>query len=264
MGSPRFKTFEAKDYSIVDAWFPPHAYLPPHTHDRPIFGVMLDGAFDSEIAHRTLDCSPATAWVEPLGERHANRIGCQGAHVLVVQPVPGAFPELAPFLGAVQHLRHGAVAADAWRLSRELTAPDDVTPLITDGLLQTMLATAVRRHRRKGGQSTLPYWLLRAQEFIHAHFRDRIALAEVASAADITAHHLAREFRCHFGTTVGDYVRRLRVEWVATELERGASSLSLLAIAAGFSDQSHLTREFSRRMGMSPGGWRARYRDFRR
>lgn len=258
MGSPRFRTFEARDYSIIDAWFPPHAYLPPHTHDRPIFGVMLDGAFDSEIAHRTLDCSPATAWVEPLGERHANRIGRHGAHVLVVQPLPSAFPELGPFLGAVQHLRHGTIAADAWRLSREIDAPDELSSLIADGLLHTMLGTAVRRHRHKGGPPPLPQWLSRAQEYIHAHFRTRLALADVASAVDITTFHLAREFRSHFGTSVGEYVRRLRVEWVAAELGRSDASLSELAMSAGFSDQSHLTREFNRRMGVPPGVWRAR------
>jgi AraC-like DNA-binding protein len=34
--------------------------------------------------------------------------------------------------------------------------------------------------------------------------------------------------------------------------------LAEIAIAAGFSDQSHLTREFQRRFGMSPGTWRGR------
>jgi AraC family transcriptional regulator len=76
----------------------------------------------------------------------------------------------------------------------------------------------------------------------------------------MSASHLAREFRAHFGTTLGEYVRQLRVEWVAEQLARTPMTLSEISIAAGFSDQSHLTREFRRRFGMSPGAWRRRAR----
>jgi AraC-like DNA-binding protein len=43
---------------------------------------------------------------------------------------------------------------------------------------------------------------------------------------------------------------------VATQLTRTAMTLSEIGIAAGFSDQSHLTREFRRRFGATPGEWR--------
>lgn len=260
MGSPRFRTLEATGCTIIDAWFPAGAYLPPHTHDRPIFGVMLSGAFDSEIASRTLDCPPASAWVEPLGERHANRIGREGAHVLVVQPDLSAFEELSAFLGAVQHLRQGAVAADAWRLAAELDHVDELSPLIADGLVHTMLGMAARQQQISRFHVSPPRWLLLAQEFVHVHFRDRISLASVAGAVSVTPSHLAREFRVHFGTTVGEYIRQRRVEWVAEQLTQRATTLSEVGIAAGFSDQSHLTREFRGRLGMTPGEWRRRHR----
>jgi AraC family transcriptional regulator len=259
MGSPRFRTLEATGCTVIEAWFPPNSVLPPHTHDRAIFGVMLNGAFDSEIAHRTLDCPPASAWVEPFGERHSNRIGREGAHVLVLQPDASAFDAFADYLSAVHHLRRAQIAADAWRLARELDASDDLSTLIADGLVNAMLATAVRQQRRPQFHAPVPHWLMLAQEFVHARFRERVSLAAIATAAGVTPSHLARAFRAHFGTAVGDYVRRLRVEWVAEQLTRTTMSLSELGIAAGFSDQSHLTREFQRRLGVTPGAWRRRY-----
>jgi AraC family transcriptional regulator len=259
MGSPRFRTLEATGCTVIEAWFPPNALLPSHTHDRAIFGVMLSGAFDSEIAHRTLDCPRASAWVEPLGERHANHIGRHGAHVLVLQPDASAFEAFSDYLSEVQHLRRAEIAADAWRLARELDARDDLSTLIADGLVNTMLAAAVRQQRRPRFHAPLPHWLLLAQEFVHAHFREHVSLAAIALAAGVTPSHLARQFRAHFGTTVGNYVRELRVEWVAEQLTRTTMSLSELGIAAGFSDQSHLTREFQRRLGATPGAWRRRY-----
>ncbi len=258
MGSPRFHSMEATGCGVIEAWFPPNAELPSHTHDRPIFGVMLSGAFDSAIAHRTLDCPPAAVWVEPLGERHANRIGRDGARVLVVQPDPAAFVAFGGFLDAVRHLRHAGIAADANRIAQEINAADDLSPLVVDGLVHTMLAAAARQHRAGRFHERVPPWLLLAQELLHAHFREGVSLSGVAATVGVTPSHLAREFRAHFGTTVGEYARRLRLDWVAEQLTQSTMSLSEIGIAGGFSDQSHLTREFQRRHGMSPGAWRRR------
>ena len=46
-----------------------------------------------------------------------------------------------------------------------------------------------------------------------------------------------------FGISVGAYVRRLRLDWAAGELERSDMSLAEVALAAGFADQSHLPKE---------------------
>ena len=260
MGSPRFRTLDATGCTVIEAWFPPNAVLPSHTHDRPIFGVMLRGAFDSEIAHRTLPCPPAAVWVEPLGERHANHIGREGARVLVVQPDPAAFDEFSSYLGAVQHARHAGIAADANRIALEIDAADDLSLLAVDGLVQTMLVVAARQERVRRFHAPVPRWLLLAQELVHARFRDRVTLSALARDVGVTPSHLAREFRGRFGATIGEYMRRLRVEWVADQLTHTTRPLAEVGIAAGFSDQSHLTREFRRRTGMTPGEWKRRRR----
>jgi AraC family transcriptional regulator len=164
------------------------------------------------------------------------------------------------YLGAVQHLRHPGIAGDALRVARELEDADDLSGLVVDGLVQAMLATAVRREGTRRFHAATPRWLLLAQELAHAQFRERVGLTQIAAAVGVGASHLAREFRAHFGMTLGEYMRRLRVEWVADQLARTSMTLSEIGIAAGFSDQSHLTREFRRRFGISPGAWRRRSR----
>src|SRR5262249_21772677 len=74
----------------------------------------------------------------------------------------------------------------------------------------------------------------------------------VAAAVGIHPVHLARVFRYHFGATLGDYVRRLRVEFAARQLITTEETLAGIALAAGFSDQSHFTRTFKRQTGMTP------------
>src|SRR5688500_15848762 len=114
MGSPRFRTLATSGCTVTDAWLAPGAVVEPHTHDRTTFAVMLDGSFDSAIAHRRREATPTTVWTEPREERHANYIGRAGAHVLVIQPDPARADLFAPFAtltDEVHLLRHAGIAA---------------------------------------------------------------------------------------------------------------------------------------------------------
>jgi AraC family transcriptional regulator len=101
-----------------------------------------------------------------------------------------------------------------------------------------------------------PRWLLRVRDLIHARFREPIRIADVASEADVHPGHLARAFRQHFRMTLGSYVRTLRLEWVAARLLESEQSLAGIALAAGFADQSHLTRAFKQYSGLTPQAYR--------
>jgi transcriptional regulator GlxA family with amidase domain len=56
--------------------------------------------------------------------------------------------------------------------------------------------------------------------------------------------------------TLGSYVRGLRLDWVAASLLGSEEGLASLALAAGFADQSHLTRAFKRHTGLTPQAYR--------
>ena len=260
MGSPRFRVGATSGCTVTDAWFRPGAVLEPHTHERTIFAVMLDGSFDSAIGGRRLDCTPATVWTEPREEKHANYIGPAGARVLVVQPDPARPDLFAPFASLTDEihlLRHAGIADDARRVLTELDVADSLSPVAIDSLVLTMMIAASRlRFASDRTGRALPPWLARAQEILHAHFRDRVQLSDVASAVGVQPSHLAHAFRRQFRTTVGAYVRALRLDWAVDQLARTDEPLAKIALAAGYSDQSHFTRECRRGRGVSPREFR--------
>ncbi len=67
---------------------------------------------------------------------------------------------------------------------------------------------------------------------------------------------LARHFRSAFGTSPHRFQVGRRLAH-AQELIAQGTPLSEVAAAAGFADQSHLTRHFSARYGLPPGRWAA-------
>jgi AraC family transcriptional regulator len=257
MGSALFRSMAVDGFDVVEAWFPPGEHLARHTHDRACVAMMLEGSFDLSIAGRVLPCPPAAVATEPAGERHANRIGRSGAHVVVIQPDPSRTDLLrpfAPFLERTSHRHDAGIAARAARLSRELDRPDDLAALAAEAAVLEILVVLGRGSR--GAERAPPRWLLRARELVHAKFREPLRIADVAREADVHPGHLARAFRQHFRMPLGSYVRTLRLEWVAARLLESEESLAGIALAAGFADQSHLTRAFKLYSGLTPEVYR--------
>lgn len=97
-------------------------------------------------------------------------------------------------------------------------------------------------------------------EVVHDCFNQRLSLGDIAESVGVHPAHLARAFRKRYGCSVGNYVRRLRVNFAADELRSGDHSLSQVALKAGFYDQAHFNRCFKRKFGIPPGVYRATYR----
>lgn len=261
MGASGAATLALDDFLVHDAVFPPHAYLAPHVHERASFAIMLEGSFDLSITHRNHACEPGSAVTEPAEERHANRLGSAGAHVIAVQPDAAALERLGPcaeLFETVHHARKTPVSVAAWRIARELRAPDDTTAVAVEGLVLEMLALSTRHGHdvERLARKPAPPWLARARDELHDRFLDPPRIRDLAAAAGVHPDHFARAFRLRFGVPVGCYVRRLRLDWATIRLEASTQAISAIALDAGFADQSHFTRAFKRHTGLTPKEYR--------
>ncbi|HVT39313.1 MAG TPA: helix-turn-helix transcriptional regulator, partial [Gemmatimonadaceae bacterium] len=185
--------------------------------------------------------------------------GAEGARVLVLQPDPALRDLFEPVEQLLQDvsLRHDVrLAAAARSVLSEIQFEDSMSALAIDAIMMQMLATAARLERDPKGRRAVPAWLSTVRELLHARFRERITLTELAAAAGVHPCHLSRSFRGHFRVTIGNYVRRLRAECAADLLERTQRPISEIAYETGYSDQSHLTRECRRHFGVGPAKYR--------
>ena len=261
MGSPRFLTAQTRTALVTQAWFAPGDTLAPHTHERAILATMLEGSFETAVSRRRLPCVRGTIWTEPAEERHANYIGRRGARVLVIQPDPAEQDHFAPFerfLGEVQLLRHPGIVRDAHRVAVELSIDDDLTPLAADALITGMLTAATRLRLGRRHHQPVPAWLLRVQERLHEGWD--LPLTQLAAIGGVHPCHLAHAFRRHFGMTVGEYARQLRLDAALLRLRDSDTPISKVAVASGFADQSHFTRACRSALGITPAEYRRRHR----
>src|SRR5262245_23957795 len=93
-------------------------------------------------------------------------------------------------------------------------------------------------------------------DYLEANYRGRFSLAEVAAGAGVHPSHLAEVFRGRHAMSVGEWVRLRRLEYAREKLLDRRRSISEVALAAGFADQSHLTRLFRAHFGVTPAEYR--------
>lgn len=97
-----------------------------------------------------------------------------------------------------------------------------------------------------------------AREYIAAHFTESISLARLSRVTEFSPFHLQRIFFRQTGLPPHAYQTQLRINR-AKELLREHQSLCDVAIKTGFADQSHLTRQFRRLVGVTPGRYAAEF-----
>ena len=101
-----------------------------------------------------------------------------------------------------------------------------------------------------------PWQERRAKEVLSANLDGGVPLKDVARECRLSVSHFSRAFRSSMGVAPHSWLLTRRVEVAKQKLRDSRLPLAEVAMACGFADQSHLTRVFTRMVGVSPGAWR--------
>lgn len=93
-------------------------------------------------------------------------------------------------------------------------------------------------------------------DYMHDNLEKQLRLEELAGVAECTSYHIIRLFNSRLGLSPHAYLLQLRLEKAFSLLSQGIP-IADAALVSGFSDQSHLTRKFKKRYGLTPGHYRA-------
>jgi AraC family transcriptional regulator len=247
-GTSRRASLTAGPFRVSEVVFPPNRRLPRHAHPLGCIAVVADGVVEKRFARFEAGAETGTLITMPPEEPHEDRFGRAGAVLVVV--------ESRTFAGHVSCAPHPEAALLALRIRRELAAPDAFTPVAVEGLALELTALAGRNRAPAPAEK----WVERARALLLERFRESIAPGEIADELGVHRSHLARVFRARYGESLGEFTRRLRLQWAAQELAAADLPLAELAVEAGFCDQSHFTRAFGRQYGVTPARFRAMHR----
>ena len=244
---------------LAETRYPAGLVIPPHEHTNPFLGVLLEGCFTQSCERKSWTGRPLTLTIFPAGVPHANRWHDSGGRVLHVEfgrAWINRLADRAKVLNKPAHYDRGLPRWLSHRIAAEFRRNDNVSALAIEGLVLELLAEC-SRSAPEDPVTHPPRWLHRVCELLQQRFNESLSLEEIAGAVGISADHLARSFRRCQGCTVGEHVRRLRVEFACRKLVEETDPLAIVALDAGFADQSHFAKTFKRYMGVTPAAFRA-------
>ena len=251
------RSAEFNGFAVTETVRQPGLVLPRHYHPTTNLGLVLRGAFVETVGGCPCQVSPGSLVLQPAGAMHTNRYDHIETRCLIVEIQPQRLEMIhSDVLERAAHLRSTAIRSLTQRLHGELRLRDEASSVAIEAIILELLAQAMRQ-----GSSHLPATESRslrdARDFIHARFGHPLGLSEIAEAAGVHPSHLAKMFRRHYRCSVGEYIRRLRLEYAAQELSRSDKTLSEIALSAGFYDQSHFTHVFKLHFSLTPSAYRA-------
>ena len=93
--------------------------------------------------------------------------------------------------------------------------------------------------------------LKRSIQLIDENFTQKLDLQTLAESENLSKYHFLRLFKNQLGLTPHQYIIVKRLNY-ALELMKKENNLSIVAVSAGFSDQSHFIKEFKKVFGFTP------------
>jgi AraC-like DNA-binding protein len=233
----------------------------PHRHDTYAIGMTTAGIQTFHYRGSRYTCLPGQLHVLHPDEAHDGAAGTEtgfGYRMLYIPPelvrealagsaLPFVSDPIQPLVPAAGRL--ASLLSDIDEPIDELSSAD-IAVAVADGLLSLSGSSA----RRPAAIDVRAVEL--ARDYLAAHAREQTSASVLEKVAGSDRFTIARHFRWAFGTSPDRYRTSRRVALARAAIESG-QSLAEAASEAGFADQSHMTRQFKRTYGLTPGRWRA-------
>jgi len=226
-----------------------------HWHDAYGVGFLEHGAHRSASGRGNVDAYAGELITANPGEVHDGRpLGGPSRRWRILYVEPAA---LSAFSGARREIerpviRDPELLRSLRHLFRRLEAGDRLA--CEESLVETCTEVMARygglRSPREGSAE-----MQRVRDRLADELADPPTLAELAEISGLSRYQVLRHFERSFGLPPHAWLMQRRAERARGLIREGAS-LSSAAAASGFSDQSHMTRVFTRQFGFTPGAWR--------
>lgn len=251
----RNRAFEDFTLSLVTHDTP--RALPDHAHDWAFLSTLIRGSYVSRTRTSETEFLQNEAVFHPEGFRHTDEIGKGGGAFFCIQLTPRALDEARdggdsrPRSRTLKRLRDPLAYLNIVQLMHAFCRGADA--LTCEALLYELAGTLWQESPGRSGIE--PRWIARTAERL-AEDAPAPFLKDLAADAGVHQTTLSRLFRRYRGRSIGVYRHQERARRAAFEIVSSNAPLGEISTGAGYADQSHMTRELSRLVGLTPAALR--------
>jgi AraC-like DNA-binding protein len=138
------------------------------------------------------------------------------------------------------------------RLEQNISALEQESAFLSAmRLLLTRTNKDYRARRVSNTTGSELVYVRRVRDYLRSHYAENVSLTQLTSLTNLSPFYLLRVFHNHAGFPPHEYQTQVRIAH-ARKLIRNGTPLSQAALETGFFDQSHLSRNFKRIVGVTP------------
>ena len=238
--------------------YPELAERSSHSHPWLHLAMVRHGHYCRRLGRRTANYKAGSLTFLQTNDSHTDSYspGSKCLHVVIPSDIEQRFAAEFGAQGATGEVPLSLSVRFSIALAREFRCPDSQSPLIVEALLFDLISRHLNVIRDRS--SARPKWLGLLLDYLDDTFEREWTLQGIAAEMGVHPVYLCRTFSEHLDCTLGEYIREQRVLRGWQLLTIGDSTLAETAVESGFADQSHFTRVFKKRFGITPGEWRGR------
>lgn len=250
------------DVELLHAYYVRHAY-PRHSHDYYVISLIARGrqSFTHQgTKHRTppgglILINPGAVHTGEAADTHGFELRAIYPSLSVMET---AVYELTgrrtlPFFRQVQ-VEHAWSTRNISSLHQAILSGADM--LECESRMLWTLAELIKRYAEIGSEKRQmgneKQAIHRVRQYIHEHFAESVTLNTLAQYVSFSPYYLLRTFRAEVGMPPYAYLESVRIQRTQ-QLIKAGKALAEVAAEAGFSSQSHMTRQFKKIIGVTPG-----------
>ncbi|MRG45535.1 helix-turn-helix domain-containing protein [Chitinophaga sp. SYP-B3965] len=213
-----------------------------HCHENHHITLILKGGNREQRKQEEITASPGAILRYNEGELHRN-MHTQHPSRNINLEIEDAF--LSRFQLNFSHLQHSPdLKLSLLKIYQEskIAGPSSQTSI--EAMLLHLFSNKGSKNR--------PPWIDQLRNLLHDRWNESLSLQELSTLIDIHPVTISKYFPRYFSCTLGEYMRKLRVEKAVDLMKEEQMSLTELAYHCGFFDQSHFIRAFKTCTGFRP------------
>ena len=231
--------------------------FPRHSHDHFGIGVISQGAQRSWSLLGQVEAGPGDVIIVNPGEVHDGMPlhGARSWQMVYLDPEL-LWQELCMERSCVDVVlkplvKDHSLSHRLFQLFHAIHQARIETGFLEETLLQCLMHLCHHHLLTLAFPPNITPTIQRAKQYLDDDPSHQTSLGELATLCGLSRFQLLRGFAREVGMTPHAYLMQLRVREARRWLAKG-NSVADAAVMSGFADQSHLTRAFSRQLGITP------------
>jgi len=233
-----------KNFTITDTEYT-HRNVDWHYHENPYFTFLLQGKLFESNKKESYYLKPGSLLFHNWDDAHYNIKPpefTRGFHIELNKNWFTNFEiDIRDFEGSI-NIQNPLVKTSVNSIFMESKINDSYSKMSIENLLVDIFGSMKNSNQK---EQKRPVWVNQLQELILEQEMD-YSLKNLSDILQVHPNHLSREFSRYFGTSLGNYIRLIKVNQAFNLIVSNQLSMTEICYNCGFYDQSHFITTFKR------------------